>query len=78
MSFAKISVEHFAIYEKLVFAITSGVLRISIQHIEIKNSIDSKLQTFFIHSVRNSNFEFSISKKLSRKISKNRKMLNRG
>ena len=30
--------EHFAIFEKLVFAVTSRILRILIEHIEIKNS----------------------------------------
>ena len=33
-------VAHFAIFEKLVFAITSKVLRIIMEHIVIKNGLD--------------------------------------
>ena len=42
-----IRVEHF-----LVFTITSRMVRILMEHIRIKNSLESKLQTFFIYSVR--------------------------
>ena len=38
--------EHFSIFEKLVFKITSRILRILIRHIETICSLDSKL--FFI------------------------------
>ena len=34
------------------FAITPRILRILMEHIEIKNSLDSKLQTFSICSIR--------------------------
>ena len=33
-------VEHFAIFESLVFAITSRILRILMEHIELKKSSD--------------------------------------
>ena len=36
-------VEHFAIFENLAFEITSIILGILMKHIEIKNSLDSKL-----------------------------------
>ena len=42
-----IRVVHFAI-----FAITSRMLRILMEHIEIKNSLKSKLQTDLTHSLR--------------------------
>ena len=35
-------VEHFVIFEKLVFEIISRILRILMEDIEIKNSVDSK------------------------------------
>ena len=44
-------VEHFVIFARLVFAISSRILRILMEHKEIKNSLDSKLQTFSICSV---------------------------
>ena len=37
---------------KIIFTITSRILRIRMEHIEIKNSLDSKLQSFSICSVR--------------------------
>ena len=49
---AKDRVAHFAIFEKLVFAINSRVLRNLMEHIEIKVSLDSKLQTLCKCSVR--------------------------
>ena len=42
-------VEHFENFEKLVSAITSKTLRILTEHIELKDSLDSKLQIFFIY-----------------------------
>ena len=39
-------VEHFVIFAKLVYAITSRVFRILMEHKEIKNSSDSKLKPF--------------------------------
>ena len=45
-------VAHFAIFEKLVFVITSRILRILIEHTEVKNSLDSKLQNFTICTIR--------------------------
>ena len=39
----KTRVEHFATFEKLVFAITSRVLRILMQHIDKFCSLESKL-----------------------------------
>ena len=45
-------VELLAIFEKLVFAITFRILRILMEHIKIKNSLESKLQSFYICSVR--------------------------
>ena len=47
-----ISVEHFPIFEKLVFVITSNIFRILMRHIEIKNGLASKPQTIFIYTVR--------------------------
>ena len=44
----KFRVEHFTIFEKLIFATISRILRILMEHIETKNSLDSKLQTFYI------------------------------
>ena len=38
-------VEHFAIFEELVFGINSRVLEIPMEHIKPKNSLDLKLQT---------------------------------
>ena len=45
-------VELLAIFEKLVFAITFRILRILMEHIKIKNSLESKLQSFYICSFR--------------------------
>ena len=44
-------VAHFAVFEKLVFGITSRILRIPMEHIETKDSPDSKLQIESICSV---------------------------
>ena len=49
--FYKLRVEQFAIFDKLVFAITSRILRILMEHIEMKNSLDSKLQIDSICSI---------------------------
>ena len=65
-----IRVEHFVIFEKLVFAITSRMLRILTEHIVIKNSLDYKLQTFSICSVRILNILEVIGKTSFSKISK--------
>ena len=51
MSPALRRVEHFAIFEELIFAITSRILRILTEHIEPKDSLDSKLQIESICSV---------------------------
>ena len=45
-------VEHFAIFEKLVFVITSRMLRILTEHIEKVCSLESKLFLISICSVR--------------------------
>jgi len=66
-------VEHFAILEKLVPATTSRILRILMEHVEIKNSLDSKLQIFSICSVRIRNNPEVMAK---RRLSQSRKMLN--
>ena len=65
---------HYAIFEKLVFAITSRMLRILTEHIERKNSLDSKVQIESICSVRTLNILEVIARKDS--VSKNHKMLD--
>ena len=45
-------VEHFAIFEILVFAITSRILIILTEHIETKNSLESELQIDSLYSIR--------------------------
>ena len=45
-------VKYLSNIEKLVFAITSKISRILIEHIDVKNSSDFKLQTVSICSVR--------------------------
>ena len=47
-----IRVQYFAIFEKLVFAITSRTLTIQVERIEIKSSLHSKLQTLSICLIR--------------------------
>ena len=72
----KARVAHFVIFSKTrFFAITSRLLRIPTEHIEIKNSLDSKLQTFSIYSIRIRNILEVIART---RFFKNRKMRNPG
>ena len=41
-------VENITIFEILAFVITFRILRAPMEHVKIKSSLDSKLQTFFI------------------------------
>ena len=70
-----VKVAHFSILEKLVLAITSRILRILMKYIEIKYSLDSKLQTLSVCSVRVLNI-FEVIAKTS--FFTNSKMLNPG
>ena len=58
-------VEHFSIFGNLIFVITSRSLRIRMEHIQIKNSLDSQLQTISICSIRILNILEVIAKMLN-------------
>ena len=62
--------ERFVIFEKVVFAITSRILRVLMEHIEIKNSLDSRLQILSIYSIRILNILEVIAKTTFSKIAK--------
>ena len=62
-----------SIFEKLVFVLTSRILRVPMENIEIKNSLDSKLQTLSVCSVTILNILEDIAKN---EIFKNSEMLN--
>ena len=72
-------VEHFAIFENLVFAITSRTLRIQMEHIESIDSSDSKLQIEYMCSITIFDIFKVIAKSgLQLKLSKNLKIINPG